>query len=158
MRNPFWIPDIYPLLYPKYTTKIRLFWSEKPWIGLLYGHSDGPEASTRLQTTIPRFLAGREVARSPSSAEVFPLLWNTRRLTNKKHGIWGPYDYSDIYIYIYIYTYLEPKWTLFWMVNLQSYGSKPSKQGSFGFQVYMSPVPGPPHPPPPPPMVSPPHS
>ena len=36
-----------------------------------------------------------------------------------------------------IYIYLEPKWTLFWMVNLQFYGSKPSKQGSFGFQVYI---------------------
>ena len=42
-----------------------------------------------------------------------------------------------IYVYVYIYIYLEPKWPLFWMVNLQFYGSKPSKQGSFGFQVYI---------------------
>ena len=38
--------------------------------------------------------------------------------------------------HIHIYIYLEPKWSLFWMVNLQFYGSKPWKQGSFRFQVY----------------------
>jgi hypothetical protein len=38
--------------------------------------------------------------------------------------------------YIYIYIYLEPKSPRFWMVNLQFYGSKPWKQGSFRFQVY----------------------
>ena len=45
--------------------------------------------------------------------------------------------YVSIYPSIYLYIPGTQFWPLFWMVNLQFYGSKPWKQGSFGFQVYI---------------------
>ena len=54
---------------------------------------------------------------------------------------WDILGKLSIYIFIYpsIYLYIPGTqlWPLFWMVNLQFYGSKPWKQGSFGFQLYI---------------------
>ena len=48
---------------------------------------------------------------------------------------------TNKYRYIYIYVYLEPKWFLFFKVNPPKQGLFQSKQGSFGFQVYISYIP-----------------
>ena len=49
-----------------------------------------------------------------------------------------PYIYICIYIYnMYSYIYLEPVCPLFWGFNPPKEGPFQSKEGSFGFQVYI---------------------